>query len=246
VFGADANGLWTLDLGSLSWLQTLEGQDFDTNVPAQPISATQGRPTRVYLPRGAMAEETTRQLVAGTLGERTGSTLATGGDVAAFGSHVAWTASYDAPNDRVVVRDEETGAKTSFDPHTGRCDQKDLGVTSDRVVVMVNCADAGKEQSETDVVDRIDVFDLSGNAIVRIAADDLGPVRMTERFLTISSSKRDEAGTYTYDLDTGRFLKVEDSMSSLAGDETGTGSTLVWQQRLDGDRGATYVVAQMR
>ena len=246
VFGGDVNGVWTLDLATLTWLQTLEGEDLDTNSPAQPLSATQGRPTEVHLAAGAIANDDTRAILTGTLGERSAARLATGGDVAAFGDHVAWTASYDAPNDRVFVRDGGTLEKTSFDPGTGRCDQKDLGLTSDRVVVMVNCADAGQGATETDVVDRIDVFDLTGKAVARITGADLGPVRMTDRFLTISSHKSGEAGTYTYDLATGRFLKVEDSISGLSGGETGTGSTLVWQRRLDGGRGATYVVAQMR
>ena len=35
-------------------------------------------------------------------------------------------------------------------------------------------------------------------------------------------------------------------MSGLAGNETGVGSTVVWEERLDGDSGATYVVAEMR
>ena len=243
VFGADVNGVWALDLVSLDWRQTLEGRDFDTNAPAQPLTATQGRPTEVHLARAA-DQEHTRAIYAATLGERDGSELATGGDVAAFGSHVAWTASYDAPNDRVFVRDEATGTKTSFDPHTGRCDQQDIGLTADRVVVMVNCAHAGGEQSETDIVDRIDVFDLTGKAIARITGEELGPVRMTERFLTIASWKRSAAGIYTYDLATGRFLRIEDAMSGLAGRETGSGSTLVWERPLEDD-GATYVVAQM-
>jgi hypothetical protein len=246
VFGGKVNGVWMLDLTSLTWYQTLEGQDFDTNTPAQPLSATQNRPTEIHLARGAAALKDTRAIFEATLGERTASQLATGGDVAAFGGHVAWTATYDAPNDRVVVHDQATATNTSFDPHTGSCDQKSLGLTTDRVVVMVNCADAGDEQTETDVVDRIDVFDLTGKAIARITGDDFGPVRMTERYLTISSWKKSESGTYTYDLATGRFLKVEDSMSGLTGGETGTGSTLVWQKRLDGEHGATYVVAQMR
>lgn len=246
VFGGDLNGVWTLGLGTLTWRQTLEGEDFDTNSPAQPLSATQGRPTEVHLAAGAIADHDARDLFTATLGERSASRLATGGDVAALGDHVAWTASYDAPNDRVFVRDEGTLEKTSFDPGTARCDQKDLGLTSDRVVVMVNCADAGQEGSETDVVDRIDVFDLTGKPVARITGDDLGPVRMTDRLITISSHKSGEAGTYTYDLATGRFLEVEDSVSGLAGRETGSGSTLVWERRLDDDRGATYVVAQMR
>jgi len=246
VFGADVNGVWTLDLTSLGWLATLEGLDFDTNAPAQPLSATPGLPTEIHLARAAMADEHTRGIFAATLGERNGTRLATGGDVAASGDHIAWTASYDAPNDRVVVRDRATGEDTTFDPHTGRCDQKDLGLAADRVVVMVNCADAGAEQSETDVVDRIDVFDLSGRPLARITGDQLGPVRMTDRFVTISSWKQGQTGTYTYDLETGRFLKVDASTSGLTGRETGNGSTLVWQQRLDRDSGATYVVAAMR
>lgn len=244
VFGADVNGVWTLDLADLSWRQTLEGQDFDTNTPPQPISATAGRPTEIHLARAADTHRT-RPILAATLGERDGSQLASGGDVAAFGSHVAWTSTYDAPNDRVVVRDEQTGDTTSFDPKTGPCDQEGLGLTADRVVVMVDCGNAGKQQSDSDVVDRIDVFDLTGQPIARITGDHFGPVRMTERFLTISSWDKAEPGTYTYDLDSGRFLKVEDSISGLTGGETGTGSTLVWQRRLDGEHGATYVVAQM-
>ena len=64
-----------------------------------------------------------------------------------------------------------------------------------------------------------------------------GPVRMTDRYLTISSWEEDRAGTYTYDLATGSFLRVTKAMSGLAGSETGVGSTLVWEKRLDGDTG---------
>jgi hypothetical protein len=200
----------------------------------------------VFLEASKFADEHSRKIFAADLDRRAVSEIAKGGDVAAFGDHVAWTATYDAPNDRVVVRDRATGKDTSFDPGTGACDQKDLGITADRVVVMVNCADAGAEQTETDVVDRIDVFDLAGRPLARITGDELGPVRVTDRFLTVSSWKQGQAGTYTYDLDSGRFLKVEASMSGLTGEETGSGSTLVWQRRLDGDSGATYVVAAMR
>lgn len=238
-------GLWLLDLSTRSWSQALDGQDLDSNVPAQPITTSAERPGRIHFAASAAAGRSQRSIFEADLGGPAASVLAKGGDVAAFGGRVAWTASFDAPNDQIVVRDETTGEKTSFDPDSGRCDQKGLGLTTDRVVVMVNCADAGNEQTDTDVVDRIDVFDLTGRPIARLTGDDLGPVRMTDRFLTLSSWKKGEAGTYTYDLDTGRFLKVEDSMSGLAGGETGTGSTLVWQQRLDGQHGATYVVAQM-
>ena len=247
IFGdGKGSGVWLLDLTALTWRHTLEQQDLDTNVPAQPLTASTARPNEIYVPASATAGDERRKILRADLNQAAGAQLATGGDVAAFGGRIAWTATHDAPNGRVVLRDETTGKDTSFDPDTGRCDQKALGLTTDRVVVMVNCADAGEEQSETDVVDRIDVFDLDGKPIARITGDDLGPVRMTDRFITMSSWSNDEAGTYTYDLATGRFLMVEKTMSGLTGRETGSGSTLVWQQRLDGGRGATYVVAQMR
>ena len=246
IFGAGENGgLWLLDVDTLTWRVALAGQDVDTNVPVQPITASQDRPDHVYYP-GSATTAADRRLFEADLGDRSGSVLGRGGDIAAFGGRVAWTAAHDAPNARVTVRDEATGETTSFDPGTGSCDQKGLGLTPDRVVVMVNCRDAGNEQTETDVVDRIDVFDLTGRPLAQITGAELGPVRMTDRFLTLSSRAGDRTGTYTYDLATGRFLKVTDSVSGLAGAETGTGSTLVWQQRLDGDSGATYVVAAMR
>jgi hypothetical protein len=246
VFSDARLGFWLLDLRTREWTRALQGHDFDSNVSGQPLTTTSGRPGEVFLEASKFADEHSRKIFAADLDRRAVSEIAKGGDVAAFGDHVAWTATYDAPNDRVVVRDRATGKDTSFDPGTGACDQKDLGITADRVVVMVNCADAGAEQTETDVVDRIDVFDLAGRPLARITGDELGPVRVTDRFLTVSSWKQGQAGTYTYDLDSGRFLKVEASMSGLTGEETGSGSTLVWQRRLDGDSGATYVVAAMR
>ena len=70
---------------------------------------------------------------------------------------------------------------------------------------MTNCSDVAGDSEFTDVVDRIDVFDLEGSPLARITGDDLGPVRMTDRFLTIASWDEDRAGTYTYDLDTGQL-----------------------------------------
>ena len=74
----------------------------------------------------------------------------------------------------------------------------------------------------------------------------MGPVRMSDRYLTLANWDDAAQGTYTYDLETGQFLRVTDSMSGLAGNETGVGTTVVWEERLDGETGARYVVAQMR
>ncbi len=83
--------------------------------------------------------------------------------------------------------------------------------------------------------------------MVRITGDDdAGPFRMTDRFLTLSTWSEEQEGTYTFDLETERFLRVTKEMSGLAGNETGAGMTVAWAERLDGDSGARYVVAEMR
>jgi hypothetical protein len=242
VFGSNTRGLWLLDTARLGWTKVLEAVDLDVNVSAQPLSADPDG--GFFLTAGlGTPEETTRPVyrvdAAGGVSE-----VVAGGDVAAYGDLVAWTDVYDAPVRSVTIRSRQ--GTSSFDPGTGKCVEKHLGLAADRIVLMTNCSDVAGDNEYTDVVDRIDVFDLDGRPLARITGEDFGPVRMTDRFLTISSWDEERAGTYTYDLGTGSFLRLTRSMSELAGGETGVGSTLVWDERLDGDSGATYVVAQMR
>lgn len=250
VFGNDTDGLWLLDQSSMEWRQGLEGRLLDINVPVQSVDQDLpvgsgprgGVPNRIYLPASASGQPQ-RPLFEVDLDALTATEMARGGAVASYAGMVAWTDAHDAPVQEVTVR---SGGTTSFDPHTGDCLGKAIGLTADRVVLMSNCDDGAGDSEYSDVVTRIDVFDLDGTPLTRISGDDLGPVRMTDRFLTLASWEDETAGTYTYDLDSGGFLRVTDAMSALAGNETGDGSTLVWEQRLDGDTGATYVVARMR
>jgi hypothetical protein len=242
VFGSNTAGLWLLDSSELAWTHVLEAVDFDVNGSAQPVAAD---PDGDIFLTGSLGtpEETTRPIYRVDL-EGGVTELVRGGDVAAYGGMVAWSDTYDAPVRELTIRSQDRSA--SFDPGTGDCVEKDLGLTADRIVLMTNCSDVAGDDEFNDVVDRIDVFDLEGRPLARITGDDLGPVRMTDRFLTVSSWEEDRAGTYTYDLATGSFLRVTKAMSALAGKETGVGSTLVWEERLDGETGARYVVAQMR
>jgi hypothetical protein len=242
VFGSDTRGLWILDSARLGWTYVLEGVDLDVNMSAQPaIGDPEGK---IFLTAGLGTPEETRRPIYRVDPGGGVSDVAVGGDVAAYGGRVAWTDVYDAPVRSLTIRSQDGTA--SFDPGTGECVEKHLGLTLDRIVLMTNCSDVAGDNEFTDVVDRIDVFDLDGRPLARITGEDLGPVRMTDRFLTIASWDQERAGTYTYDLGTGSFLRLTRSMSELAGGETGIGSTLVWEKRLDGDSGAMYVVARMR
>jgi hypothetical protein len=242
VFGGDADGLLLLDRERLVVRGVLDRRLLDSNHAAQPVSDGDGH---LYVAGAPMGSESARPLFDVDVDAGRATELARGGHVAAYGGRVAWTDAYDAPVRAVTVRDAQ-GGTTDFDPHTGDCIGKGVGVTGTRVVLMTNCDDGAGDSEYTDVVNRIDVFDLDGTPVSRITGDELGPVRMTDRYLTITSWDDETAGTYTYDVETGGFLRVTDAMSGLAGSETGHGSTLVWEERLDGDAGATYVVARMR
>lgn len=240
AFGDDVDGLWLLDRTTLQWRQV--GRSLDLNEPVQPLTSQNGH---LFIGGAPTSEAPTRPIYDVDLGAGTSAVVARGGYVAANDGRVAWTSGYDVPVGTVTVRDLR-GGTSEFDPHTGDCLAKGIGLTAQRIVVMTNC-DGAADDEYNDIVTRVDVFDLDGHPLARISgADDMGPVRMSDRFLTLSTWSGEREGTYTYDLATERFLRVTDEMSGLAGNETGSGPTVVWEKRLDGETGATYVVAQMR
>ncbi len=243
VFGSDNRGLWVLGIADLRWRHILEHTDVSANQTVQPLTGSDGH---VYIAASAWEDQEARTIYDVDLAAGRATEFVRGGDVAAYGGRVAWTDAYDAPVRTVTVQDQP-GGSTSFDPNTGDCVGKGIGITSQRVVLMTNCNDGAGDSEYTDVITRVDVFDLDGNPVVRITDDDdAGPLRMTDRFLTLSTWSEEQEGTYTFDLETERFLRVTKEMSGLAGNETGVGSTVVWEERLDGETGATYVVAEMR
>jgi len=242
VFGADPGGLWLLDRQAMLWRSVVGGLTVDVNQTVQPVLGSDGR---VVVAGPELAGSGTRELLDIDLATGTTDRIDEGGHVASRNGLTAWTDALHRPVDTVTLRDA-VGQVRSFDPGTGDCVGTGIGVTSSRVVLMTSCQDLG-EDDDTDVVTRIDVFDVTGDPVARIVDDDgFGPVRMSDRFLTLTEWDGERPGTYTYDLETEEFLRVTDDMSGLAGSETGSGDTLVWEERLDGDTGATYVVARMR
>ena len=240
--GVDGLGLLMFDRDTGDVRSLVDRGTLDTNTPAQPLTAADDH---VYLAGAAVSGQSVRPIYDVDVSLKPPTEIARGGDVASYGGRVAWTDAFNSPLRTVTVRDQ-AGATTSFDPNTGKCRGTDLGITDERIVVMTDCSEDPGEVEYSDVVTRIDVFDLEGTPIARITGDELGPVRMGDRFLTLAAFGDEQAGTYTYDLETGQFLRMTEAMSGLAGKETGFGSTVVWEEQLDGQSGATYVVAQMR
>lgn len=222
IYGSNTDGLWTLDRDDQRWERLRPGSTrVDGNTPAEPLHPAHATPAEVA------------------------DVLDDGNLVGWSGDLVATTSAADRPTGRITVRDHATGSTTAFDPGTD-CLPRRLGVTPAGVVVLgVSCADKPGDTDYSDVVDHVLVFDRAGERTATIVGETLGPVRVTDRFVTISSRARGEAGTYVYDLSRGRLLKVQDGDSFLSGDETGSGDYLAWQ-RGTGEGTAEYVVARMR
>lgn len=235
-----AEGLLALDADTLTW-RRVTSRMLDTNQHAQPVTAPQGG--AAYFGQGVMAGVRTQPIFRVDLTSGAVTQARVAGNVAQLDGSVVWTERFNAPNDTVTL-DAVDRAPSSFDPETGDCAQKDIALTRTRIVLMLNCASSDPES--TDVVDRIELFTHDGAKLWTLDAQELGPVRVGDRFVTISSWKRDEQGTYAYDLATDRFLRLTDSMSSFTGNETGAGNVIVWQQPVDGRRSTEYVVARMK
>ncbi len=242
VFGSQERGLWLLSIADLQWRHILEETDVSPNHTVQPLTGNDGH---IYVAGAAFDDEEVRTIYDVDLATGQATELVRGGDVAASGGTVAWTDAYGAPVQTVTLQDE-AGGTSSFDTHTGDCVGVGLGITDQRVVLMTNCNEGAGDDESNDEITRVDVFDLEGNPVARITGDDMGPARMADRYLTLTSFAGEHEGSYTYDLETERFLRVTEKMTGLSGNETGVGSTVVWEEQLVGESGARYIVAEMR
>ncbi len=140
VFGSDNRGLWVLGIADLRWRHILEDTDVSANQAVQPLTGSDGH---VYIAASAREDQEARTIYDVDLAAGRATEFVRGGDVAAYGGRVAWTDAYDAPVRTVTVQDQ-SGGTTSFDPNTGDCVGKGIGITSQRVVLMTNCNDASR------------------------------------------------------------------------------------------------------
>lgn len=133
------------------------------------------------------------------------------GDLAFTDDAMIWTAATNGINRRIHVRDLATGAEHDFDPHSGkRCNLLGFGASGDRIVLSQYCGtyDDGRD-------DRVQVLDLDGRTITTFQDDDIGG-GVNGDLVQVTSYKRDAAGTYVYELDSGRFLRVSEAVSSYS------------------------------
>jgi len=150
-------------------------------------------------------------------------------DVGAWGidgNTLVWTDTSSAPASRVTVRDLQTGEEHSFDPQSGdRCNQLSLSVARGVIGLGEYC---GTKHGIRD--DRMHVVTTDGRPLVTIQGDGLEAGGVGRGFVTATSYgyHGTPPGTYVYDLDAARLVRIADRAGNVGPNTAAGGRTLTW------------------
>lgn len=215
-----------------------------------PVPATQGKPPEGGWPIGpggeaddADADGDTYRLWSASLTDTSdvrdeGLTV---GSLAFTDNAMVWTDSTNGEAGRVHVRDLETGQDRSFDPRSGdRCNLLSFGATDDRILMSQYCGTYGDVRD-----DRVQVLDTDGDQVVTLQGSGIEGTLTSDAVVTVTSYEAGGAGTYVYDLESGRFLQISDDVSSWStGGPTQDGQFL-WNTPENWGRGMTQHLGEL-
>jgi hypothetical protein len=165
------------------------------------------------------------------------------GDVAFTDTSMVWTDATNGDPGLVHVRDLGTGVERTFDPRTGeRCNLLGFGATGDRIVMSEYCGTyAGGVRD-----DRVQVLSTDGDQVVTIQGDGIGgSLSPGSDVVDVSSYAGSDAGTYVYDLRSGRFLRVSHAVSKFALGGLASGDRFLWDTPVNHRHGATQSVGEL-
>ncbi len=124
---------------------------------------------------------------------------------------LVWTDTTNGTNDRIHVRDLATGEESDFDPRSGeRCNVLSFGVAGDRIVLSEYCGDYDDGRD-----DRVQVLSMEGEPVTTIQGDGIDGA-VSGDLVQVTAYGGRAAGTYVYEPDSGRLLRVSDGTSSYA------------------------------
>lgn len=126
---------------------------------------------------------------------------------------MVWTDSQNGDAGLVHVRDLATGEETSFDPALGeRCNLLGFSAAGDRIAMSQYCGTY--EGGVRD--DRVQVVTTDGDQVMTVQDHGVegGQLVAGGDYLTVTAYDRATGGTYLYDFDEGRLLRLSDGVSS--------------------------------
>lgn len=164
------------------------------------------------------------------------------GDIAFTDDSMVWTDSTNGAAGRVHVRDLTSGEESSFDPELGeRCNLLEFAATDDRVVMSQYC---GTYDDVRD--DRVQVMTTDGDQVATVQGSGVeGALAEVGDVFTIESWEPGHDGTYVYDLDTDRFLRVSDGMSSWSTSGPTPDGQFLWNTPVNGNKGMTQHLGEL-
>jgi hypothetical protein len=165
------------------------------------------------------------------------------GDVAFTDQSMVWTDRTNGRGGNIHVRDLASGEEHSFDPQSGdRCNVLSFGATDDRIVLGQYCGTYSGGVRD----DRVQILSTDGDQIVTIQDSSIeGSLAADDGSLvTIESYAPKESGTYVYDADNDRFLRVSDSVSQWMMGGPTPPEMFLWHTS-NGSKGATQWLGEM-
>ncbi|WP_395657505.1 hypothetical protein [Nocardioides sp.] len=167
------------------------------------------------------------------------------GDVAFTDSAMVWTDSSNGAAGQVHVRDLASGEEHSFDPHSGeRCNLLAFGATGDRIVMSQYCGtyDDGRD-------DRVQVLTTDGDQVVTVQDDGVDGVLAGRSgsgdALVLTSYSREAGGTYLYDLDRDRLLRLSDAVARFSLGGPVPAGQFLWSTPVNHGHGSTQWLGEL-
>jgi hypothetical protein len=144
------------------------------------------------------------------------------------GDRLVYTDSSNGAAGRVHVRNLVTGEETSFDPGLGeRCNLLGFDVAGGRIAMSQYCGTY--EDGVRD--DRVQVVTTDGEQVVTVQDDGVDGGRLVAGgdFLTVTSYDRATSGTYVYDVEGERLVRLSEGHSPwTVGSGPTPGDQLMW------------------
>lgn len=219
-----------------------------------PVPNTQGQPPEGGWPVGpggeaddADAEGDTYRLWSASLtgGSDVRDEGLTVGSLAFTDRSMVWTDSSNGDSGRVHVRNLETGEEHAFDPRSGeKCNLLSFGATDDRIVMGEYCGTY--EGGVRD--DRVQVLDTDGDQVVTLQGSGIEGALTSvagDGLVTVTSYEPEGAGTYIYDLDSGRFLRITEGVSSWSTSGPTQEGQFLWNTPENRRRGMTQHLGEL-
>jgi hypothetical protein len=165
------------------------------------------------------------------------------GDLAFTDTAMVWTDATNGEAGDVHVRDLDTGEESTFDPHLGeKCNLLSFGATSEHVVMGQYCGTYAKGVRD----DRVQVVELDGDQVVTIQDSELdGGLSGSGDVVTLESYQRGDGGFFVYDLETKRFMRISNGVSSYSGGGPTPGRQFMWSTPENGRKGATQWLGEL-